>query len=469
MDKVVTAEPFCHFCGSKIYRLLRCSWCLHTGCLSCLANDNRVCVNCVKIKAATTQMSFTGCLSGLANDDCQCDNCIKRTSENIKKALINCHFCNDEILVPYPLTCKTCNYIGCMKCLNDDCKCSNCVKFVEKSPRSAICFSCDTYKEVNNEGFCDECIHQTALYHSNDAQIKADYTRSELEFIKSSNNKQVSPINNSNHNPINNSNHDPITNSDYIMISPTMPRKPKQNKNEILRLQYLNGELADDRPDHVVREDEKSTSWRQRIDRTANVAFALKQKREDDKTEEHSKVAKQIDIPTVEGSRVDNLKLFNETVRDVDRLVGQLYPNLKGEGPCRECGERSTRKIVFQTALPDPYFLCMSCARCSRCGEKNKGRCWMWPANKEFICGHCVCRICLEWDGPWDESVEKEVDTYAMMAIYRQKTEKDEYDLICKVRDILSKRVYDQEQTQQITQQKETIPQEQTPLEMVTL
>lgn len=414
MDKVATTESSCHFCKGKIYsqHFLRCSWCLHAGCLSCLANDNCVCGKCAKIKESNRQTSFTGCLSGLANDDCRCDNCIKTMVEDIKKSSVNCHFCNDEILVPYPLVCKTCKYIGCMKCLNDDCICSNCVKSVEKFPRSSVCYSCDVYKEVNNEGFCDECIHQTALYHSNDAQVKAAYTKSELEFIKNSSNRPES-------NSINNSNHGPTTNSSPIVNSGYTP-----NKSEVLRLRNSDDKLPFYRtPDYVNIRDREPVSSKPKLDRPvkpANIGI---------------QIIKEVD-----------LTLSPEI--DVSRLVEELYPNLGKEGPCKDCGEKTNRRVIFQTAVPDPYFLCMSCARCSVCGEENRGRCWIWPADKQLVCGYCVCKISMECDNSWNESMDKAVHISVIIEMYREKTEKDEHDLACIVRELLFKRINSQQQTQ---------------------
>jgi hypothetical protein len=305
--------------------------------LSCLANDNCVCSKCAKIKQSYAQILETKCLSGLNNDDCRCDNCIKKILEDTGEGFINCHFCNDKILVSFPLICKTCNYIGCLKCLNDDCKCSNCTKIVL---RSGVCYACESYKEVNSEGFCDDCIRQTELYHSKNAHLK-------VEFIK-------------------NSNHDPI-------IS-----------------------------DHPVQ--------------------------------------KEIDIPG-----------YREAVTDVDRLIKQIYPNFKGEGPCKECKQRTTRRIVFQITYPDPYFLCMSCAKCSMCGGKYKGSCWSWPANEELVCGLCVCGISIPRDIPWDESSEAKVSMFDVIDIYKEKTRKKECELTFKLRDRLLKRISDQEQLETMT------------------
>lgn len=364
MDRVATTESYCYFCGSKIYNLLRCTWCLHAGCLSCLANDNCVCNKCIEIKQNTQNIT------------------VNLRKENLGKDSINCHFCNDEILIPYPLVCKTCKYIGCIKCLNDDCMCNNCVRAVEKFPKSAVCYSCDIYKEVNNEGFCDECIHQTALYHSNESQIKTNYTKSELEFIK----------NNPSNNSVVNSNHDPVIDSNFMAISPILQRNIRWDKT----CDYI---------------------------RTGNMVKKTRPEFEE----------KPIDQKRV----ISTPQIASSPQINVDYLVEKLYPNLGKEGPCKDCGERSTRRVVYQNTVSDPYFLCMSCARCSICGEKNRGRCWIWPADKQLVCGYCVCEIAMEWDNSWNESLDKAVHMSVIIEMYHAKTAKEDYDLICEVRDKL--------------------------------
>jgi hypothetical protein len=164
----------CHFCGSSIYLsdVLRCKDCLHRGCLSCLTNDGCLCDRCFKTEAKRTLKERT-------------PKEIAKTSSKIENYCLKCYCCSEDILVSFPLACKQCNNITCMNCLNDNLNCNKClstavnnsnninnnnnnINKIKTEEKFAICYACDVYQKVNNDGFCDECIDQTALYHSVD-------------------------------------------------------------------------------------------------------------------------------------------------------------------------------------------------------------------------------------------------------------------------------------------------------------
>ena len=359
MDVERSGEQKCHFCESKLYHLLRCSCCLHAGCLSCLANDDRKCNKCSGMGITKTSKIMTLEPNSSA---VQMSN-----SENIS---MNCHFCDNEIHIPFPLICKTCKYIGCMNCLNDDCQCKVCGTTTLPSFMLKRCFGCDTIKAVNFDGFCEECIHQTALYHLNESTTTKEYTKFELESI------------------IHNSTIDNSANKDS---TPNKPDNKISNSNHV-----------------VVKNGKEKLAGSPELVRSQNPVFE------------------------------SNVGMAR---REIDELVRKLYPNLGREGPCKDCGEKTGRRIVIQTVLPDPYFLCMSCAKCGICGEKNRGRCWVWPSDRELVCGYCVCKISMEWDKPWNESIDKALHMSVIIDMYTEKTAKEEYDLMCKVRDGLRERV----------------------------
>jgi hypothetical protein len=47
----------------------------------------------------------------------------------------------------------------------------------------------------------------------------------------------------------------------------------------------------------------------------------------------------------------------------------------------------------------------------------------------------------MEWDKPWNESIDKALHMSVIIDMYTEKTAKEEYDLMCKVRDGLRERV----------------------------
>ena len=222
---------------------------------------------------------------------------------DVEKVTAECHFCKSNIYLPYPLECSKCKKIGCLSCLtNDDCVCNDCAnrspidvsqpkfKLLESTQKFAICHACDIYVEVNDDGFCDECIHQTALYHSKD------------QFME----PPVKKIN--------------IENSNHVIVEKETPV-----------------ELA---------------------------------------------------TPALKYSNEEGL------MRDeINTLVEYLYPDLKRDGKCKDCGKDANRRVIIQMTTPDPYFICFSCVKCSLCGKMNKGNHWSWRADEEFICGNCIYEI----------------------------------------------------------------------------
>ncbi len=68
----------------------------------------------------------------------------------------HCSSCGDDILVKFPLTCKSCNKIVCLFCINDSCICKSCSKF-------PACFICNTTSgKLNENGYCTRCIEENA-------------------------------------------------------------------------------------------------------------------------------------------------------------------------------------------------------------------------------------------------------------------------------------------------------------------
>jgi hypothetical protein len=83
-----------------------------------------------------------------------------------------CNFCGDDIIAKYPLKCISCSKISCMTCVNNDCVCDDCV---ELSNREPTCMSCEIKNiQLNNDGFCMECIEKNAFQLSLAKQKQAN-------------------------------------------------------------------------------------------------------------------------------------------------------------------------------------------------------------------------------------------------------------------------------------------------------